>query len=167
VRFRIEQRFVDPLEAVEAALVDPAFLARLASLPNLGRPQLLDQRTEGPITSQRARYAFVGELSGAVRAVVDPERLTWVEVSKLNRSTHVTDFRIVPDNYGHLLECHGTFALRGASAGCVRLAEGEVRVSVPLLGRRVEAAIVSGLEEHAALESSVMAEWLAGQASAG
>jgi len=104
----------------------------------------------------------VGDLSGAVRAVVDPQRLTWVEDSTADSDTHLTTFKIVPDHYAKLLRAQGTFHLRGAPIGCTRLAEGDVDVSVPLLGRKVEAAIVSGLREHAVLEAQVVDDWLSG-----
>jgi hypothetical protein len=107
------QRLAAPLDAVETAFVDPAFLAELRALPKLGRPELLEQRSEGPIVFQRVRYAFVGHLSAAVRAVVDPDRLSWVEQSTLDRRTHHTHFDIVPDNYGHLLEAQGEVQLSG------------------------------------------------------
>jgi Protein of unknown function (DUF2505) len=160
MRFRIEQRFASGLAAVEAALVDPAFISRLATLPKMGRPTLLDQNVDGSRTHQRVRYAFVGDLSGAVRAVVDPNRLTWVEDSVADSNTHLTTFEIVPDHYANLFHARGTFELRGAPVGCTRSADGDVGVKVPLLGRKVEAAIVSGLREHADLEVQVMDEWL-------
>jgi len=165
VRFAFDQRFAADLARVEAALIDPAFVARLATLPKLGAPTLLDQREDGRLIRQRIRYAFVGDLSSAVRAVVDPARLTWVEESTIDRERHHTVFTIVPDHYGNLLAAHGTFQLEAAAgSGCRRTAEGEVRVSVPLVGRKVEAAIVSGLAEHAAAEEHVMQEWLDGAA---
>jgi hypothetical protein len=80
VRFTIEQDFSAPLERVESALVDPAYLERLSELPKLGRPTLLERREEGEhLVHQSVRYAFVGDLNAAVRRVVDPQRLTWVE----------------------------------------------------------------------------------------
>lgn len=164
MHFGIEQRFDAPLGRVEEALTDPAFLERLAELPRLGQPELLDQHSEGALVHRQVRYAFLGELSGAARAVVDPARLTWVEDSVIDLGRHRTVFRIVPDHYGHLLRCSGTFLLAPAASGCTRNAEGEVHVSVPLVGRKVEAAIVSGLREHAELESAAMARWLAGAA---
>jgi hypothetical protein len=161
MEFRIEQHFAGSLGSVEAALIDPAFLDRLASLPQLGHPRLLDQQQDGELVHQRVAYAFVGDLSGRVRAVVDPDRLTWVEESTLHRGTHRTEFHILPDHYGSLLSCRGTFQLRAeGSDRCTRTALGDVRVGVPLVGRKVEAAIVSGLVDHAALEADVMDEWL-------
>lgn len=161
MRFTIEQRLEAPLERVEAALVDPAYLERLQSLPKLGRPTLVDRREDGDVVHQAVRYAFVGELSAAVRRVVDPQRLTWVEEATVDRTTHVTTWRIVPDHYGHLLRAHGTFLLEPDGGGATRrVAEGELKVSVPFVGGKVEQAIVSGLREHAALEQDVLEEWL-------
>ena len=160
MRFRIEQRFDAPLEDVEAAYVDPGFLDVLADLPKLGRPQLLDQRMDGDLVHQRVRYAFTGELSSAVTAVVDPAKLTWVEESTLDRRTHRTRFSIVPDHYGSRLECGGEFVLEPAAAGTRRTADGTIKVRFPLVGGKVERAIVSGLEEHAAAEVQAMARWL-------
>jgi hypothetical protein len=163
VRFRIEQRFSSPLVDVEAALVDPAFIASLAALPKLGRPVLVGQQTDGSLVHQQVRYAFVGELSRAVKAVVDPARLTWIEDAYVDRDRHVTRFTIIPDHYQSLLSCAGTFELADSdSRGCRRRAEGEVVVTVPLVGRKVEAAIVSGLAEHANLEAQILDRWLQG-----
>lgn len=164
MRFRIEQRLPGPIVAVEDALLDPAFLERLASLPKLGRPELLDQQVDGDQVRQRVRYAFAGDLSAAVTAVVDPERLTWVEDVTLDRRTHRSAFTIVPDHYGSRLRCSGTSTLTeaGDGDGVLRVSEGELKVSFPFVGGKVEKAIVSGIEEHAAREAEVLREWLSG-----
>lgn len=166
MRFRIEQRFRAPLAAVEAAYVDPAFLARLASLPKLGAPTLLDQVVDGDLVHQKIRFRFTGDVSSAVRRVVDPARLTWVEESTFDRRTHVTTWRIVPDHYAGMIRCAGTFRLTeeddgGSGAGATRrTAEADIKVNVPLVGGKVERAIVSGLEEHAAAEVEILEDWL-------
>jgi hypothetical protein len=160
MRFRIVQRLPGPLDRVEAAFVDPEFLDRLAELPKLGRPTLLDQHVDGELVHQRVQYAFAGHLSSAVTAVVDPARLTWIEDSTLDRRSHRTTFRIVPDHYRDRLACEGTFTLQPDDEGTRRTAEGDLRVRFPLVGGKVERAIVSGLEEHADLEADVMSRWL-------
>ena len=166
MRFTIEQTFAGPLDRVEEAFVDPAFLERLSTLPKLGRPTLVHRVESGDLVHQWVKYAFTGDLSSAVRRVVDPARLTWVEESTLDRTTHRTTWRIVPDHYKNLLRCAGEFRLEsvvGGSGGARtrRLAEGDLKVSVPLVGGKVESAIVNGLREHAGLEETVLDEWLA------
>ena len=161
MRFTIEQRFTTPLERVEAALVDPAYLERLRTLPKLGRPTLLERREDGDVVHQSVRYAFVGDLNAAVRRVVDPQRLTWVEESAIDWATHMTTWRIVPDHYGNLLRANGTFRLEAdGGGGTRRVADGDLKVSVRFDGGKVEQAIVSGLREHAALEQDVLEGWL-------
>ena len=162
MRFRIEQRFDLAVEAVEEALQDPGFVERMAGLPKLGHPQLVRREVDGPTVHTQVRYAFSGELSSAVRAVVEPARLTWIEDAVTDRRTHHTRFRILPDHYANLLRCAGTFTLSAVDGGSMRLADGVIDVSVPLLGRKVERAIVSGLEDHAAAEVSLVQEWTAG-----
>jgi len=161
MRFRITQRFDAPLDDVETALLDPAFLERLGQLPKLGEPQVLDVEVTGETVRRRIRYAFAGQLSSAVTAVVDPAKLTWVEDSTTDRRTHRTTFRILPDHYGDRLIAGGTFTLDAIGTRTQRVAEGDLRVRFPLVGGRVEKAIVSGMEEYAAAEADAIATWLA------
>ncbi|HEV2760963.1 MAG TPA: DUF2505 domain-containing protein [Acidimicrobiales bacterium] len=160
MRFRLEQRFAAPLDDVEAAFVDPALLAELATSPELGRPVLLEHDDAGHSVSQQIRYTFTGELSPAVTSVVDPKRLTWVEHSELDRRTHRSVFRIRPDHYPDRLSCSGTISLDPADGGTRRTIEGDLRVRFPLVGSKVERAIVSGLRDHASAEARVVQAWL-------
>ena len=162
MRFTIEQELAAPLERVEAALVDPDYLERLSTLPKLGRPTLVHRVEAGDLVHQWIKYAFVGDLNSAVRRVVDPARLTWVEESTLDRRTHRTTWRIVPDHYRNLLRSSGEFRLDHVSADATRrTTDAEIKVTVPLVGGKVEQAIVSGLREHAAEEVEVLDAWLA------
>lgn len=160
VRFSLEQRFSAPLEVVEAAFVDPALLAEMATRADLGRPVLLAQDDRGPAVSQRVRYAFTGHLSPAVTRVVDPHRLTWVEASELNRATHRTDFDILPDHYDDRLSCSGTVTLAAVEGGTRRVVDGELTVRFPLVAAKVERAIVSGMHDHADAEAGFVQSWL-------
>ena len=161
MRFGLEQRFSAPLEAVEDGLLDPGFLARLARLPELGAPEVLSHEVEGEVVRQRVRYRFTGDLAPAVTAVVDPDRLTWVEESTFHRGTHRGDHHIVPDHYANRLRASYTTRLQPDGTGTRRRTEGELKVRFPLVGGRVEKAIVAGLTRHAAEEVDVLDAWLA------
>lgn len=164
MRFRLEQRFSSPLAAVEAAFVDPAVLAELGTLPELGRPTLLHRTDEDDGTVvQDVRYAFAGSLPAAVTRVIDPARLTWIEHAVLDRTTHRTTLSIRPDHYADRLSCTATATLEPAGdgdAGTLRAVEGDLRVRAPLVAAKVERAIVSGLRDHAAAEARVVQAWL-------
>lgn len=147
-----------------AAFVDPALLAHLGTRPDLDSPRLLERDDAGDVVTMRVRYRFSGRLPGRVTRVVDPDRLSWVEESELDRRTSTTTFRIVPDHYANLLRCAGTISVAadGDGHGATRVIEADLRVTVPLVGGSVERAIVGGLRDHAAVEARVVGEWLAG-----
>ncbi|HET7488924.1 MAG TPA: DUF2505 family protein [Acidimicrobiales bacterium] len=160
MRFRVEQRFAAALAQVEAALLDPAFLARLADLPDLGSPELLGHDGDGDLVRMRVRYRFTGALSPAVTAVVDPDRLTWVEETAYDRRAHRGEHTIVPDHYAGRLSSSYVTQLEMAAGVTLRVADGELRVRFPLVAGRVERAIVAGLHTHAEREGEALARWL-------
>ena len=158
--FRIEQRFAAPVEAVEAALLDPAFIDRLANLPKIGKSELLSQETDGDVVDQEVRYVFTGSLSAAVRAVVDPNKISWILESRFDRTNHHSTWRIIPDHYRERLTSEGTTRLIADGDQTRRLTDGFLKVHMALVGGRVERAIVSGLKEHADAEATELAQFL-------
>ncbi len=163
MRFELVQNLEAPIDAVEEALVDPRFLETLGTLPKLGRPQLIERRDMSDRVFLRVRYDFVGDLSPAVKAIIDPARLSWVEESTQDRTTHRTKTAIVPDHYTSMLECSATTVLStDQSTGKTRrVTTGDVFVRVPLVGGRAESAIISGMREHAQLEAEALDQWVA------
>ena len=169
VRFELVQRLHAPIEAVEEALTDPRFLETLGTLPKLGRPKLLERRDDGNRVFQRVRYDFEGNLSPAVKAVVDPSKLSWVEESTQDRTTHRTAITIVPDNYTSIFGCSGSARLTtdAPTGDTVRITTGDVSVRVPFVSGRAESAIISGLQEHAVLEEEALNGWVKARRNAG
>jgi Protein of unknown function (DUF2505) len=162
IRFRIEQRIAAPLPEVETALLDRDFIAATADLPKLGEPEVLSQERDGDRVHQRIRYRFTAELSSAVTRVVDSAKLTWVDDARYDLTSHTARHRIVPDHYADRLKASYDVALEPLGDSTRRVATGELTVHVPLVGGRVERAIVSGLEEHAAAEAELLGRWVAG-----
>jgi hypothetical protein len=160
VKFRIEQHIPAPLASVEAALLDRDFIAASAQLPKLGAPEVLENERDGDRAHQRVRYRFTAELSGAVTRVIDPGKLTWVDEANYDLSSHTSRHRILPDNYADRLQASYDVSLEPLGDSTRRVATGELKVRVPLVGGRVERAIVSGLEEHAAAEAELLGRWV-------
>ncbi|HYD10409.1 MAG TPA: DUF2505 family protein [Acidimicrobiales bacterium] len=156
MRFRIEQHLPGDVDDVIDALLDEDFVGSLGALPKIGKPELLSQHTDVDFVTQRVRYRFTGELSGAVTAVLDPAKLTWVAETTYDRRARHATFRIVPDHYGNRLQCAGRHAFTRGDGETMRVIEGELKVSYPLVGRTIEKAVLSGLEEHLAAECEVL-----------
>jgi len=164
VDFNLSQRIDAEAGAVAAAFVDPAYYVELATLPKLGTPEVLALEHDGEKAHLEVRYRFTGDLSAAVRAVVDPEKLTWVEVSDHDLVARRMSFVLKPDNYADRLSCRGRMRLDSAddhSGTTVRRTQGELKVRALLVAGQVERAIVSGLREHLEAEAALLASWTA------
>ena len=163
MRFRIAQEFDADADRVQAAYLDPAFLQSMGALPKLGAPELLDEEREGEVVRRRIRFHFAGDLNSAVRAVVDPAKLSWIEESTTHLPERRTTWVIRPDHYADKLVSHGESVLEPLSdAASRRTTTGEVKVKVFFVGGKVESAIISGMEEHAALERTALLSHLGG-----
>jgi hypothetical protein len=159
--FTLTQDITATVGQVEAALTDAGFLATMAELPKIGSVEVLEQTRDGATVHQRVRYLFTAELSGAVRRVVDPDKLTWVEDSTSDSVAHTATYRIDPDNYANLLEGAYDATIAAHGSGARRVATGHVKVHVPLVGGKVEKAIVDGLQENSDAQTELLTAWIA------
>jgi hypothetical protein len=162
MRFQIEQVIAGPVDAVARLYTEPRFYERLGELPRLGRPEVLDRREVGGEVQLAVRFRFTGKLSPAVTKVVDPAKLSWIEESVHDLARHTVTFTMNPDNYADRLRASGSCRLERAGDATRRITRGDLAVRVPLVGRSVEGAIISGLREHLAAEVAVVEELLSG-----
>lgn len=161
MQFTIEQALSGSPRAVEDVLLDPAFVTARAALPKLSDPELLEWTRDGDHAHQRIRFRFTEHISGAVAAVVDPERLTWVDDATFDLAAHIAEHRIVPDHYADRLASSYRATITADGAISRRVLTGSVKVRMPLVGGKVERVIVSGLTEYAEAEATLINEWLA------
>jgi hypothetical protein len=162
MRFSIEQQFAAEVDAVARAYADPGLYAAFIGLPKLSRPEVVSHEDRGDTVVLEVRYRFGAGLSAAARAVIDPERLTWVERSRHDLPRRHTTFTMIPDHYGDRFSCQGAYRFEATDTGCRRRGEGDLRVKALLVARSVERAIISGLEEHLADEVPVVEAYVAG-----
>jgi hypothetical protein len=165
MRFELHQRFRHPAEQVTAGYADPDLYATLLGLPKLGRIEVLRHSIGDEEARFSIRFAFTGDLPPAVTAVVDPERLTWVQESIHDLVNGTTTFRLVPDHYPERLAASGTARVRPADDGCTRIVAGDLRVKALLVSGKVEQAIISGLEEYLVAEAPAVDRYLARERS--
>lgn len=163
MRFELEHTLPGTVDAVLAAFTSPGFLASLGELGKVGEPEVLDQHRNGNTVRQRVRYRFTGELSAAVTTVVDRKKLVWIDEHVYDLANATATFRIIPENYADRLKCSGSEWFGEAGASTTRHLEAELTVRWPVVGGLVERAIVSGLQEHLAEETRLLAKWMADQ----
>lgn len=159
----MEQTYAAEPDAVARAYADPALYAAFDELPRAGRPEVLHHEIDDGIVHLDVRWAFTAPLSPAARAVIDPERLTWVERSAYDLAARTVRFKMIADHYADRFACEGTCRFEPAGRGRTRrVTEGDLRIKAPLVARAVERAIIDGLKEQLAAEVPIVEKFVAG-----
>ena len=160
MKFTVDQDIPFSAADTAQALADPGLYATYTGLDKVAVPDLVGHDIDGDQVTLRMRYRFAGTLNGAARALIDPAQLTWVDVAVHDLATHTTEFRLEPDHYRKQFRAHGRYRIEDLGDRCRRRADIEVVVAVPGVGRVVERAIASGLEEHLRDERSALVAYL-------
>ena len=158
MRFSIGQSVAVAPDAAVAAYATPAFYEGRPPSGDISLIEVVSHHDGSPVTLE-VRYKFTGSVSSAVRAVVDPAKLSWVTRTEVHKDERRTNFTVLPDNYPDRLDCSGTFVFtqgEGGPGSTVVTIEGDLKVHVFLVGRTVEQLIVSGLRSYLAAEVSTL-----------
>jgi hypothetical protein len=108
------------------------------------------------------RFAFTGSVSPAVRAVIDPAKLSWITQTEIRPAEARSSWVVLPDHYPDRLSANGTYRFEEGDAGpdsTVVEVEGDLKVRVPIVGRSVERVIVSDLRAYIAEEVAGIPGW--------
>jgi uncharacterized protein DUF2505 len=138
-----------------AAYANPAFYEGRAPRDNISVIEVVSHEVAGARVRIAVRFKFTGSVSSAVRAVIDPGKMSWVTRTEVMLDELRTKWEVVPDHYPDRLTSHGTYRFSEGAWGAdssVITVEGELKVHVPLVGRTVERVIVSGLRSYIADE---------------
>lgn len=160
MRFDVKQQFDDDAAAVIACYSSGAMYEQLPEFGRISRPDVLDRTERGDQITLRLRYKFIADLPTAALAIIDPDRLTWVEQTTYNLSALTARTKLLPDHYASKLEASASAKFADRGDGSIRDVSGDLRVRVLLVGGQVERAIVDGLREHLNEEAALVAKIL-------
>jgi hypothetical protein len=158
LQFDATQTFDAPAERVVAIYADATTYERLGQQGKLSTPELVShQEDEGGVVRIALRYRYVGDLPGGAGRFVKADRLSWVQDSRFDLSSGTQSIEIRPDNYADRFAASAEATTTSAGSGATRQVTGEVRIRIPLVGGKVERAIVEGLVEHLDEEAKAIA----------
>jgi hypothetical protein len=145
---------VAPARAV-AAYGTPAFYAGRPGRDDIVVLEVVDHDDRGDRIIIEVRFAFTGSVSPAVRAVIDPAKMSWITRTEVRPAEATTSWVVHPDHYRDRLTAAGGYRFQQGPEGpdsTVVNVEGDLKVHVPIVGRSVERVIVSDLRAYIADE---------------
>jgi len=162
VKFAVRQAVaVSPARAM-AAYGSPAFYGGRPTRDDIAVREVVRHDATGDRILLDVRFAFTGSLSSAVRAVVDPQKMSWITQTEILLAEHRSSWVVLPDHYPDRLSASGTYRFEEGDGGpetTVVEVEGELKVRVPIVGRSVEKVIANDLQAYIADEVAGIAGW--------
>lgn len=165
MRFTVDQPLDVTRSVAEQALVDPDFYSSLGAMGSIGAPEVLARQESGRSVRLSVRYRFAGNLARPARAVLDPDKMTWVIESVMHLDEHRAEFEMLPDHYADRLECSGRYRFEERGRTAAQVIDGDLVVHYPLVAKVVERAIVMGLRQNMAEQADLIARWARSRSS--
>ena len=173
MKFSIGQNVAVTPDAAVAAYGNPAFYENRAPSGDISLVEVVSHEDRGDQARIEVRYKFTGSVSSAVRAVIDPAKISWVTRTDIDKAERRSSFVVLPDYYPDRLDCKGTFTFGeagspaappadapAADAAVITIA-GDLSVHVFLVGRTVEQLIVTGLRKYLEAEVATLPDFIA------
>ncbi len=160
VKFEYEQRWTANVDDVVDVYLDESFWTGLNDLRRTSPPTVLDIERRADSAVVRLHWVLTVDLPREAARFIDPEDVAWVEESIWDLSSLVARVSFQPDQAAGLLRASATARLEEVGPDAVRSINGDLSVRIPLLGRKVERAIVEGVVEHLGEEAEAIAAHL-------
>jgi len=158
----VDQPIAATAEDAQSAFLDADFYRSLGELPDISAPEVRSF-SAGPGTARiELGYRFAGELNGPAKAILDPKKLTWSQVTEVDLATGRSTVRMVPDNYGSLLSFQGWYELHDVGDHqCCQHLVADLRVHIPLLGSLAERTIAGSIRQNLAGTAHLIERYVA------
>ncbi len=150
-----------PAGAAALVLADPRFYLGRESSESISAVELVDHHIDESRVRLEIRFAFTGELNAAARAILDPGRLTWVQVTEHDLTTGRVSFTIVPDHYQDRLRCRGRYRIDpDGDHASTRTVATELHVKAPLVAGKVERVLMDGLRNELDAQADAVPDYV-------
>jgi hypothetical protein len=162
VKFVVRQAVAVPPARAMAAYGSPGFYEGRPGRDDIEVREVVRHEAAGDRILLEVRFAFTGSLSPAVRAVVDPAKMSWITRTEILLAEGRSAWVVLPDHYPDRLSAAGTYRFEEGDTGPGSTGvevEGDLKVRVPIVGRSVERVIVGDLRAYIADEVEGIAEW--------
>lgn len=160
--FRLEHDFPKiSLEKFIAHLNDPKLNQMLEEGLDFTERKLI-KRVEHPDSIE---WQFIikksGDLPPMIEKVVKGASISWLEDSVLKKSENCIYWRITPQNSPLKFSGEGSIKLSAHKNGCKRVIEGNISVSIPLVGKVIETFIANEMKKSYEIEPQIQNKFYA------
>ena len=162
VKFGFEQRWTAPVDDIMATYLDERFWNGLDGFSKMAPPELLDlDRDNAKGTALvRLRYKVDADLPAQAARFIDPNDVAWVQETEWDLSARTAAVRFLPVQAASLIRATADIVVKTDGDDTVRELRGEFKVRIPLVGSKVEKAVVGDIGTNLDEEADAVARFL-------
>ncbi len=157
MKFGFEQRWTATVGDVVDLYTDESFWSSVSGFTKTNPPEVLEVTRNGATALTRLRWKLNVDLPSQASRFIDPDNVAWVEETTWDVERATATVAFVPAQGASLMKASAEVAVRAAGDEAIRRVTGELHVRIPLLGSRVEHAVVDGVGDHLTEEADVVA----------
>ncbi len=160
MRFGFEQRWTSSVGEVVDLYTDEDFWRGVSGFGRTSAPEVLEVTRSDDSARTRLRWKLVVELPSEASRFIDPDNVAWVEDTTWDLGAATADVAFQAAQGASLLRASASVVVVPDGDEAVRRITGDLKVRIPLIGHKVENAIVDGIGEHLGEEADVVAQHL-------
>lgn len=111
------------------------------------RTEVIETRQEGPVTVRRMKYTSRTELPALVSRALGSSTLSYEQENRLDLGAGRLTWVVRIPVLGERVKASGTTLITATATGSRRVVEGDVTISVPLIGGQIEKVIGGEFEK--------------------
>lgn len=159
--FKITHEFAADAKTYWKVFLDEAYNVALYDRIGVKERTMLDRSEDDKTVKWSVRIMPKRDLPGVIKKVVGGD-LGYTEISTLYKDENWIDVRIEPSLMKERTKIKAKYTLEPIGDKRVRRTfEGDIHIDLPLVGKKVEAAILEDLQKSYDVAARVTAEWLA------
>ena len=159
LKLNVRHIFNCDMDTYWAMFWDPRYAEKIEQETGVRR-EVLWERHEGPVKVYRVRFTPDAELPSAVAKLTGSKKLIYEQENRLNTETHTMEWQVFPAVAKDKVEAKGTMVMRTVGDTVERTVDGDISVRVPIIGRRIEKAIMESVSSSYERAAEITRSWL-------
>ena len=161
MKFELLHEFDVDVETFEEITSDPDMEKEYLKLPNLATREMVKEVEKHGKLHREVRYIANGFIPLAIRHVIKPKMLTWMEISTFDKKKHHTDWHVEPFYLKNVIDCRGTYTCKSnRNGGCLREIHGHIKISIPFVGAIAENYIITEMKKNFEVEYEITSSFI-------
>ena len=145
MQIRISHSFPVPPRTYWDGTREPELDEKIAEASDID-VTVIERRRDGARTHDELRVSPRKELPALAQRALGAKRFSYVQVVDSDDDTMTTAWQVLMDVIPDKVSCAGTSRVVATAEGCERIIEGEIKVSIPLVGGAIERVVLEQLE---------------------